>query len=214
MTEETAVGRTQALKSLKQLSQSPIHMSDANTWGKVVHDESDRGAIILISGMIEEFLVSRINRKLIKLNSKETKEIYGADAPLGTFSAKIRMAYAMGLITRQVRNMIDVLRSIRNACAHTGIEISFSQKEMRDAIRVYISCIDQIDVTKLDFDLHSKAAVIYLTMATQFILRNRVGEDAATLGSEIALKLNEQISGLEAAVASDSVGADDRLSEA
>jgi hypothetical protein len=41
------------------------------------------------------------------------------DAPLATFSAKIRLAYALSIFGSSTRDDLDTIREIRNAFAHS-----------------------------------------------------------------------------------------------
>lgn len=63
--------------------------------------------------IIEAFFVEeRMNKKLL------LRIIEGPNAPVGTFSSRILMSYALGLINEQEYQSIEAIRSIRNKFAH------------------------------------------------------------------------------------------------
>jgi hypothetical protein len=100
--------------------------------------ESDRGAIILVATGIEDMLESKILEKLPALASDETTKnrMFERDGQLASFSKKTEMAYAMGLIDSEYRDKIDLIREIRNACAHARKPISMENTALRSACEV------------------------------------------------------------------------------
>jgi hypothetical protein len=91
----------------------------------------DRAAAILAAIQVEAALESVLLRKMIPLPDKEINEIFvGDSAPLSTFSAKIRMAFALGIIGPEARHDLNRLRTIRNAFAHARMPVSFDTSEI------------------------------------------------------------------------------------
>lgn len=107
---------------------------------KELTTESDRGAIILAATNVEDALEVRILRSLPRLHHDNSarKRIFEADGLLATFSSKIDMAYAMGLIDRLYTKKIHLIREIRNACAHCRMPLSMKHKVLRDPCEVLI----------------------------------------------------------------------------
>lgn len=63
------------------------------------------------------------------MNSKQRRAVYDYDGPLGTFSAKIAVAYAMSAIGPIFRNDLDLIRILRNGFAHSKKSIKFDDAE-------------------------------------------------------------------------------------
>jgi len=103
--------------------------------------ESDRGAIILAATNVEDMLEWRILQLMPTLRQDEAtrKQIFDQDGPIASFSRKTTMAYAMGIIDKPYRKTIDLIREIRNACAHSRHPISLRVPELRAACEVLIS---------------------------------------------------------------------------
>ncbi|HEX3664784.1 MAG TPA: hypothetical protein VHU23_06105 [Rhizomicrobium sp.] len=61
------------------------------------------------------------------------KEIFdGPGSPLGSFSAKIALAAALGIIDPSEREDLDTIRIIRNAFAHSVTHVGWNDKEVSD----------------------------------------------------------------------------------
>lgn len=104
-------------------------------------NESDRGAIILASTSIEDMMEHKILAQLPGLKDDEAtrKRMFEQDGQLASFSKKTEMAYAMGIIDKDYRKKIDLVREIRNACAHSRLPLSMDKKVLRDPCEVVIS---------------------------------------------------------------------------
>jgi hypothetical protein len=104
-------------------------------------NESDRGAILLAATGIEDMLEYEILNRFPGLENDEParKRMFEQDGQIASFSKKIEMAYALGIIDRDYRKKIDVIREIRNACAHSRKPLSLQQSVLRAACEAVIS---------------------------------------------------------------------------
>ncbi len=64
-----------------------------------------------------------------------TKLLEGFNAPLGTFSARIKAAYSLGLINKSQFDDLERLRKIRNEFAHTWQSIEISKPNISSLIK-------------------------------------------------------------------------------
>lgn len=85
---------------------------------EVLSEESDRGAVLVTASMLDDVLLSLISARLVEGRSAK-KLIEGFNAPLGTFSARIAAARAIGIISEEWRRELDLLRDVRNSLAHS-----------------------------------------------------------------------------------------------
>src|SRR5680860_1674989 len=77
--------------------------------------------------IIEQSIISKLTRRdeaTIDLLCKE-------NGPLGTFSSKIALGYAMGLFGDEEMAYLNTVRRIRNAFAHSRKEVSFATPVIR-----------------------------------------------------------------------------------
>lgn len=76
--------------------------------------------------------------RLISAFLRDTKSsediLEGFNAPLGTFSARIRAAHALGLINDAEFADCERLRKIRNAFAHSWLEVSLERDDIKSHI--------------------------------------------------------------------------------
>ena len=56
--------------------------------------------------------------------------VLGANAPLGTFSARIKMSYALGLLTELEFKEAEVIRRVRNEFAHSVHGLDFGAQKV------------------------------------------------------------------------------------
>lgn len=129
------------LKNLKAYARTQY--GDEGLIDDIVADlsaESDRGAIILAATSIEDTLEYALGMRMSALESDVTArgEVFGAHGCIGTYSAKILMAYAMGIIDKETRKVIDLVREIRNACAHSRRPITLQEPSLSTAVKVAI----------------------------------------------------------------------------
>ena len=121
------------LKNLKAYARGPQDRTNVAALMGAFQAESDRGAIILTATSLEDILEWGITARMpnLMLDSSIKDSIFGINGSVGTFSNKIQMAYALGLIDRQARNEIDLIREMRNACAHSRKPISLDQPALK-----------------------------------------------------------------------------------
>jgi hypothetical protein len=115
-------------------------------------NETDRGAVILATTAFEDKLTERLLQEFCALNSKERNELFGFDAPLRSFSAKIRIAYALGVLNKPLKRVAEVVRVLRNTCAHSGQGAAFIDDALLDAIEF---CLQEIGYTDDQLGLRS-----------------------------------------------------------
>ncbi|TGK78657.1 transcriptional regulator [Leptospira montravelensis] len=86
--------------------------------------ESDRGAVLVSTSLIDEWLMKMLFSYFADVkSSKDLIERF--NAPLGTFSSKIKIAYSLGLLQENEYNEINIIRKIRNEFGHSWKDIDF-----------------------------------------------------------------------------------------
>lgn len=108
--------------------------------------ESERGSAIVCATLLEESLYGMIKSKSVPSSRKNDELLDGSYARLGTFSAKIDLAYRIGLISLNERSSFHIIRKIRNEFAHSSEEISFESNVIKD----YISELFRLNIEMLN----------------------------------------------------------------
>ena len=125
--------RRATLDALSQLTKSALeseHILDY--FNELSTPGNDRAAAILLARHLEDALVLALLSR-IKVDKNRKNELIGFDRPLGSFDSKIRFSFAIGLLTKETRDTLDVIRYVRNAFAHALIPIRFETKEVASA---------------------------------------------------------------------------------
>ena len=80
--------------------------------------ESDRACAVLGAAHLDQLLASAIVKTLPKGTEVAEPLVMGVNAALATFSSRIDIAYALGIIDPDARGDLDNIRRIRNKFAH------------------------------------------------------------------------------------------------
>ena len=105
---------------------------------KLLHNEfskeTDRAAVIVAASMLDELLRTLLVAKFVPISSTNDDLFDGANAPLGTFSSRIEMAYRTGLISVKFARDLHLVRRIRNDFAHNIHGASFEDTRVKQRI--------------------------------------------------------------------------------
>ena len=101
--------------------------------------ETDRGAALVGAALIDT-RIERILRGHFVSKRIADQLLSGGNAPIGTFSARMKLTYGLGLITRMEFEECELIRKIRNEFAHEVHGLSFRiQKIAALAVRLQAS---------------------------------------------------------------------------
>jgi DNA-binding MltR family transcriptional regulator len=96
--------------------------------------ESDRGAVLVASAMIEEALRELLVAYLVPNSSSNDSLFDGTNAPLQSYSSKIDAAFRMGVISDRFCRDLHVVRRIRNDVAHRPSGCDFVDSSIKDRV--------------------------------------------------------------------------------
>jgi DNA-binding MltR family transcriptional regulator len=103
-----------------------------DTLEKGFKEESDRAVVILVGALLDNALSALLKSRLVASSSDSLFD--GVNAPLSTFSARIDMAYRLGLISHQLSADLHLIKRIRNDFAHNVEGASFNDANIRDRV--------------------------------------------------------------------------------
>lgn len=95
-----------------------------------LQSESDRATALMAAAFLEDYLAKLISKFMIN-DPSVGREIFTHNGALGTFSAKIDLAYMLALISPSVRKDLHLLRKIRNDFAHTAKPLQFTEHRIK-----------------------------------------------------------------------------------
>lgn len=101
----------------KDIWEAPPQLREFVKFLTALNAESDRGAVLIAAAMLDD---------------EETKRLLeGFNAPLGTLSARILGAFALGILSEREYRECERIRKIRNVFAH-NVHASFGEQKLRD----------------------------------------------------------------------------------
>src|SRR5579862_9203508 len=96
-----------------------------------LEEQTDRGAAIIATALIDHHLTVAIEARLEALNSKLRNSLLGSRGALATLQSKLDMGMALGLYTMDAHRQLDTIRKIRNRFAHTPIPLTFQDATLK-----------------------------------------------------------------------------------
>lgn len=108
-------------------------LSNRSLSERLIFDESDRGAALVGAAHLEGLLVKILYAYLGSDNhtrKNASEPLLDSMGPLGSFSEKIRLCYALGFITREQFEDIEIIRKLRNEFTHSTDPVDFTDKRI------------------------------------------------------------------------------------
>ena len=105
-----------------------------NVFSKEFSKESDRACVILAAAMLDQAIETILKSCLVPTDSKNDTLLEGAYAPISTFSARIDLAYRIGLISKKFCRDLHLIRKMRNDFAHDVKDCTFERGSVRNRI--------------------------------------------------------------------------------
>lgn len=113
----------------EQLLALIAEVDDFNQFRDALMRESDRGCALFAAAYIDKALGKLLKSHLVQ-GSKVDEELFTGQAPLGSFSSRIKLAYYLGRISAAERKDLDTIRQIRNDFAHNAAALTFSDQSI------------------------------------------------------------------------------------
>lgn len=120
--------------ALKKLHAERPSLEDLTNAMNSIATADPRVAAILASTYLEDVTEIAVGTKFIELSNDDVAGLFQGSSPLSSFSAKVKLAYALGLIGPKARHDLDRVREIRNVFAHAKISYSFDTDAVANTI--------------------------------------------------------------------------------
>lgn len=109
------------------------YVDELNSVLESLTDQDERSVVLTLAAFADDTL------ELLLLNylrePKQAKELLnGFNAPLGTFSAKVKVAFVLGLIREDHHKTLEIMRKVRNRFAHNWKGVSLDREDVADLI--------------------------------------------------------------------------------
>jgi DNA-binding MltR family transcriptional regulator len=107
-----------------------------------LHGTSDRSCLIVAASIIDYQLTEYLRARLVASGSAQDNLLDGANAPIGTFGARIDLAHRIGLIGQTFTRDLHLIRRMRNDMAHSILGRSFADPALGDQVRHLVTSQD------------------------------------------------------------------------
>lgn len=97
--------------------------------------ESDRGCALIAVAWVDDALTAYLKSRL-RDEKRIVDSIFRPDGPLGSFSARIKAAYLLGIITATLYSDLEIMRGIRNDFAHVRRSVRFKDQSIKDRCKL------------------------------------------------------------------------------
>lgn len=130
-----------------------------------LQDRPDREIAIIGGSLLESLLIDVLSTRMVGVSDDLKDRVFdGAVAPLNTFSGRIVMAQALGLITGRVATELNKIRDVRNAFAHGFGSLTFAGGDSKDGKKVIAACkaltiLNRSDLQNVPGDPSTSASV-------------------------------------------------------
>jgi hypothetical protein len=111
--------------------QNGLHAAAFEAFYEEFVSDSDRAAVILGAAKIDDILGRILSAHLVLPFDEKSDELLSTNGPLGTMSARIDMVFRLGLISKEFRRSLHLIRKIRNTFAHDLEGCSFETASIR-----------------------------------------------------------------------------------
>jgi DNA-binding MltR family transcriptional regulator len=99
---------------------------------RALSTDSDRAAAIVAAALVEIRLEKVILQAFQNPDEDIVADMFRPSGPLGSFSAKIKLAHLMGLTSKDCHADLETMKQIRNRFAHDLSAVSFDEQSIRD----------------------------------------------------------------------------------
>jgi mannitol operon repressor len=154
-------------------AETTLRSQDLQGFNREFQKESDRATAVLGAALLDEKLLQLLTAFLID-DTKQIALLLDTEQPLGSFGARIRVAYCLGLITKPLFELLTVVKGIRNAFAHQLHGLSFGSPDiskdcssLRSIMRVPDGLLDSPRIIFLSATLSAQTELWAMTTSIE-----------------------------------------------
>ncbi|MCK9337758.1 MAG: hypothetical protein M0P43_08010 [Arcobacteraceae bacterium] len=116
-----------------------------------ISSETDRGLVLMSVAYIDERLTVLLEKYFVD-DKNVIKTLFDTTGPLGSFSSKLKLAYGIGLLPKNIYTDCNKIRKIRNSFAHVSKPMTFEDEPIKSQTHsLIVHGIDNHSRTKVRF---------------------------------------------------------------
>lgn len=163
--------------SLADLSREFLTTDDLVGYINEVHGANPRSMAIMGAAALEQTLVGLLEAQFVDdpdARNELLRALYDSNAMLSTFANKTVLCYLLGLITKEQKDHLDIIRRIRNVFAHRVKPLRFDHVLIKtECERLTLSSFDLGDDCPPDIRFSSCVWRLYDDLAKAAIATGR-----------------------------------------
>ncbi len=142
---------------------------------RAIDHSDDRVAVITLAALIDVGLERAIKSRMRQLKADDYNAIFSGTGPLSGLSAKIRVAYGLGIIGPLVRNDLSIINEIRNVFAHAAQNLRLHDNRLWLRL-ARLNAMSHLDISswRLSFGLDSKRGKAIAAMSIYAFLLSEI----------------------------------------
>jgi DNA-binding MltR family transcriptional regulator len=144
------------------------------------------GIALVVAATLDRTLEGALRMKMNTLNNELAGRLFGDTRPLGNFSAKIDLAFAIGLVDSDNYKRLTKIRRIRNVFAHADDFVDFHTPAIQ---KLLLNLTDEASVKS-----SPETAFISIAKEIELAVTHATGRTAKDLQGLAAKKLTDQTS--------------------
>jgi DNA-binding MltR family transcriptional regulator len=136
---------------LRGISKLSVSVGLEDTFNEMFSMHTERGAVLNAAALVDEALAHAIQGYMIRSSLKEY--MFSPGRAFGDLGVRIRLAYLMGVISKNTYNELEVVREIRNRFAHDHNVKNFAHAAIaaHAAKFEFIPALKSVDVGRESF---------------------------------------------------------------
>ncbi|HEU0143495.1 MAG TPA: MltR family transcriptional regulator [Nitrososphaera sp.] len=109
----------------------PENLENVMRFAASLTSESDRGCALMAAAYLDSELGKLLDKFFVN-NASVKREMLDQSRPLASFSARIDMAYLLGLLGPKAHRDLHLIRKVRNEFGHVPVELNFDDQGIRN----------------------------------------------------------------------------------
>lgn len=192
-TESDQARRSRVLEALGAYQKRGQASDELTELFEALMDESDRGVVVILGSLLEDILLERIEREFVSLTKTQRKNLIRSGGLLSNFDDRINLAHALGLIDQDLVASLQVIKAMRNACAHSRLPLTFLTDELRDAMLLFFEgeTAESMRTTNQALAIRTFFIALYLILSHR--IRGWGKEDALSIGQTLIDTINTHL---------------------
>jgi hypothetical protein len=130
--------------------------------------QTDRGTAVIAAAVLDDLLEILLTARFVELSGERSDGLFKKiGAPLSSFSSKIEICFAVGVISNEARLAMHLIREVRNEFAHRIEQITFDHPDVATKIETRIlRSIKKLGKSNREMFIDSFSAVALIIYST------------------------------------------------